>query len=291
MLRSLLLLLAASPLLFVLPLAWVWLASATVAWHFTFTRKYRTGPAFPSRKRFEQGLRAPPDQPRVDDICAFCRDRFTDPVELPCKHVYCRGCLRTLLQSGTLRCPYCSRQFCSDQDDEPWQIMLLPALRTTAWAGLTMAVCGVCVTLHLPQHTPGDCEAAIIIATTIPIALNLVQTPRLIPSEAPAASVWAAAPSATWLMFHSLFLHSETECSPVMDCIGLVSSTAWLNVLTVLLALAAWSASVITGRRDWWKILGYSTAFAVGILLQVWILDIMFLFRWWRLEGSPSTQE
>ena len=42
--------------------------------------------------------------------CALCLDLFKEPKKLPCDHVYCRDCLRSLAlrsQNATISCPEC----------------------------------------------------------------------------------------------------------------------------------------------------------------------------------------
>lgn len=44
----------------------------------------------------------------VDESCPFCLDDWTDPVVAVCGHLFCRGCLRTVLRKGGM-CPICDQ--------------------------------------------------------------------------------------------------------------------------------------------------------------------------------------
>ena len=42
------------------------------------------------------------------DKCVICLDALVDPIELPCKHSYCRGCVAELREKGVSQsCPLC----------------------------------------------------------------------------------------------------------------------------------------------------------------------------------------
>ncbi|KAK4611722.1 hypothetical protein CLAFUW4_12901 [Fulvia fulva] len=46
-----------------------------------------------------------------DDICAFCRGPYEDPLELPCNHLYCKDCVKTLIEYGHNKCGLCYQEF------------------------------------------------------------------------------------------------------------------------------------------------------------------------------------
>ncbi|XP_017864566.1 PREDICTED: E3 ubiquitin-protein ligase rnf146 [Drosophila arizonae] len=48
----------------------------------------------------------------LDDLCAFCLDPIHDPVQLHCKHYFCRSCLSLYREARNWqakRCPLCRR--------------------------------------------------------------------------------------------------------------------------------------------------------------------------------------
>ncbi|XP_017958382.2 tripartite motif-containing protein 75 [Drosophila navojoa] len=48
----------------------------------------------------------------LDDLCAFCLDPIRDPVQLHCKHHFCRSCwslYREARNWKAKRCPVCRR--------------------------------------------------------------------------------------------------------------------------------------------------------------------------------------
>ena len=54
-------------------------------------------------------LLRPVDIP-ADEICAICSADFTDATELPCRHIYCKRCIRRSLKERST-CPLCSRSY------------------------------------------------------------------------------------------------------------------------------------------------------------------------------------
>ena len=48
-----------------------------------------------------------PDRHNVIDslICTVCTDVVEDPVQTPCEHCFCRGCITQWLQQGNSSCP------------------------------------------------------------------------------------------------------------------------------------------------------------------------------------------
>lgn len=49
-------------------------------------------------------------QPPPDEMCVVCRGDFDKPAELPCRHVFCDGCIRLALREQGA-CPICRRQY------------------------------------------------------------------------------------------------------------------------------------------------------------------------------------
>ncbi|KAK4503644.1 hypothetical protein PRZ48_004559 [Zasmidium cellare] len=62
----------------------------------------------PSKRNFLANLR-PPAQLDDEELCAFCKDTPTQPLELPCGHIFCEGCLRTMTERFS-HCPLCNVQ-------------------------------------------------------------------------------------------------------------------------------------------------------------------------------------
>lgn len=42
-----------------------------------------------------------------DDDCSICLERYTEPLQTPCRHVFCKQCLMGLFQMQPTRCPSC----------------------------------------------------------------------------------------------------------------------------------------------------------------------------------------
>jgi len=55
----------------------------------------------------DSSVKRPPSE---EEICAFCLDAKRDPVQLKCKHSYCRSCLELYCQARSWEaklCPLC----------------------------------------------------------------------------------------------------------------------------------------------------------------------------------------
>lgn len=114
---------------------------AICIWHRCFRRPTTR---LPTRIELFQ-LCKTPAKPGLDDICAFCREHYVDrnPVELPCRHVYCTECIERWLDKDCL-CPLCRRQlYCIPLTWALWfmdraklGIALGLLTSTTGWLGL-----------------------------------------------------------------------------------------------------------------------------------------------------------
>lgn len=45
----------------------------------------------------------------VYDDCLICRDQPTEPIQIPCKHIYCNACFTEWINRGHRRCPFCTK--------------------------------------------------------------------------------------------------------------------------------------------------------------------------------------
>ena len=63
----------------------------------------------------------PPHTKTMDPgtICLFCRDHHTEPLDLPCDHIYCKPCVETLIEYGHNKCGPCRRQYYKLNDVAP----------------------------------------------------------------------------------------------------------------------------------------------------------------------------
>ncbi|KAI5367431.1 putative Zinc finger, RING-type [Septoria linicola] len=80
-----------------------------------------------------------PEEPLTeDDRCPFCYEtEFTDPVALPCKHIFCRGCAIQVLEESNM-CPYCRRELYSPL--QCWAGWILDRTEALAKVAMIMGV-------------------------------------------------------------------------------------------------------------------------------------------------------
>ena len=51
--------------------------------------------------------------------CPVCLGDPQDPLSLPCKHIYCLGCIKQWLAPGQMYCPLCMREVPDDLSFQP----------------------------------------------------------------------------------------------------------------------------------------------------------------------------
>lgn len=89
-----------------------------------------------------------------DELCAFCRDKHTEPRVLLCGHIYCKGCLETLIKRNHNRCGLCHRAYYS-----------LHMLRPTARLQKRQRRAKIAVILHFVYYVPNAiCFMAVIVS-------------------------------------------------------------------------------------------------------------------------------
>ena len=74
----------------------------------------------------------------------ICLDALVDPIELPCSHSYCRGCLTQLREKGVSQaCPLCraplppGAEQLFDMGDRVWLKIRRAVGSNTEWPALT----------------------------------------------------------------------------------------------------------------------------------------------------------
>ncbi|KXT11594.1 hypothetical protein AC579_3125 [Pseudocercospora musae] len=71
-------------------------------------------PQLPGTHAFLENLPSAQSSISADEVCAFCKDEFKDPIQLPCHHHFCRQCMVTLAEWGKSHCQICSRPLYND---------------------------------------------------------------------------------------------------------------------------------------------------------------------------------
>jgi hypothetical protein len=102
----------------------------------------------PLREDFVASLAPPPPLEELsnDDVCLVCRDEQKDPVELVCRHIYCRACILLWIETDYNKnnwCPYCHRQlsrshFMDDVELCLWKVEVLACHQIMASAALNI---------------------------------------------------------------------------------------------------------------------------------------------------------
>ncbi len=60
-------------------------------------------------KQLEYGIRASPEdvlEAGTGNECSICQDRFSNPIKLPCDHIFCEDCVAEWLERENT-CPLC----------------------------------------------------------------------------------------------------------------------------------------------------------------------------------------
>lgn len=186
------------------------------------------------RTRHERDMRAisetlsgilcsvPGSETAKEDTCAICKDDLTQPMQLPCLHIYCNTCIRSALADRTT-CPLC---WAHVYDRPP---------------GLPMGPPHVVVRRHLYERVLQSCLAVALATATVLLAIGQLHK-RLGALGIPLMAVWIVA-----LLLHEGSQHTPRITSaykvPIMAaCIYTAASVAegvciWARVLFVCVSL------------------------------------------------------
>ncbi|KAF2163668.1 hypothetical protein M409DRAFT_25856 [Zasmidium cellare ATCC 36951] len=119
-----------------------------------FTWRWRPvpyDPDVPPKSRYSGTLKPPQHEMDIEDICAHCRDEFVEPLELPCGHVFCRGCIRSLIEYEQTRCPLCNRlQFTML---EPWAVLFVRLGSASTAVAIVVQAFAIIVDAYWPGAT------------------------------------------------------------------------------------------------------------------------------------------
>jgi hypothetical protein len=77
--------------------------------HKVLTAPKQSSTGLPTKGELILASLTSPSQELPKDDCIICRDTHTDPVQLACKHVYCRACIHSWFAAQHGWCPYCHR--------------------------------------------------------------------------------------------------------------------------------------------------------------------------------------
>ena len=92
------------------------------------------------------------DPGKEDNYCVICMDSITDPVNLPCKHKFCRECLDGYKAKCQPKCPSCGIPYGEMKGDQPKGTMNVRELHWQHLSGFEK-VGALEISYHFPDGT------------------------------------------------------------------------------------------------------------------------------------------